>query len=118
MNLTSAKTRVYRLSASEEIMTLALLVLIHTTKVWRTDGQMDGQTSLLLQYQRLHSLLCNRAGNKKVGTPYMYNAPMLGMLVFPNLGKRCLYHGRHWWCETGREWFSTRRLYKILRNLL
>ena len=46
---------------------------------------MDGQTSLFLQYQRLHSLLCYRSANKKVGKPDMYNAPMLGMLVFPNL---------------------------------
>ena len=50
---------------------------------------MDGQTSLFLQYHRfLHSLLCYRAGNKKVGKPYMYNARHVG---FPKFGGRDVF---------------------------
>ena len=49
----------FRLSVSEEIMTLTLFVLIQYNNV--PDGQTDRRISLLWQYQRLHSLLCYRA---------------------------------------------------------
>ena len=41
----SVKTRVFGLSVSEEITTLALFILIHYQSV--TDRQTDGRTSLL-----------------------------------------------------------------------
>jgi len=46
--------------------------------------------------------------------------PMLGMLIFPNLGKGCPYIWwyRHLWCQTGREWVATGRLCKAVRYML
>jgi len=52
----------FGLSDGEEIMTLALFVLIQYRSV------TDGQTSVLCQYQRLHSLLCYSAGKKQIET--------------------------------------------------
>jgi len=56
MNQIFAKTRVFALSVSEETMNNALF-LFGTMTVRRTDGQRDGQTYLLYQYQRLHRSL-------------------------------------------------------------
>jgi len=53
---------------------------------------------------------------KVLGNPT--TRPMLGMLIFPNLGKVWPYGGRHWWCQTGRKWVATGRLYKAIRYLL
>jgi len=55
MNRIFPETRMFVLSDSEEIMTLALFVLIQYRSV------TDIRTSLLWLYQRLHSLLCYRA---------------------------------------------------------
>jgi len=62
------KLRVLALSISEETMNDASFVRFDTIleRDGQTDGQTDrhrdGRTSLLLQYQHMHDLLCYRAG--------------------------------------------------------
>jgi len=67
-----SNTRVFWLSDGKEIM-LALFVLIQYRTV--TDGRSIGQTSVLWQYQRLHSLSCYRAGKtvQNFGQPCCVN---------------------------------------------
>jgi len=50
----------FTLSDGEEIMMVALFILTQYQSV--TDGWTDRQTSVLQQYQHLHSLLCYRTG--------------------------------------------------------
>jgi len=68
MNRTFAKTGVFALYISEETMNDASFVRFYTISECdgqtdgQTDRQRDGRTSLLLQFQRMHDLLCYRAG--------------------------------------------------------
>jgi len=70
MNLISAETRVFGLSVGEEIITLCS-IWYNTMSV--TDRRTDGRTSLLWQFQRLHSLLCYRGAALVIIVLYCIN---------------------------------------------